>query len=143
MLKYDTDDKNKSLNYDWKLKQDNDSGLWDLEMKDFDVVNVADIESLRNGICIAIMVRYEELWRNKTYEEFGCRIHELIKANKSNMVRYKISKYIENSLKKIRRIQSVNNITVTDNPDSNFHSYKVFFDVTSINDETVQGSVIV
>ena len=103
-----------------------------------DYVNVTGMESLCNAICIAIMTRFNELDYIDLYEGFGCRAHELIKANKSEMVRYKVELFVVEVLEKMRRVLSVNNVTVSD---SDSHSYLINFNVTSINDEIVKGSV--
>lgn len=134
----------KTLNEDIKLKQD-ENNQWDIVFEDYDrghdLVNVTGKESLINGICIAIMTRYQELYHNPLYEDFGCRIHELIKKNKSQMVKYKIELFCEDTLKRIRRIKKVNEIVVTDNPNNQFYAYKVFFTITCHDDSTLSGSV--
>lgn len=107
-------------------------------MKDGDYVNVTGKESLKNAICIAIMTRFMELDYIPLYDEFGCRAHELIKANKSEMVRYKVELFVTEVLEKMRRIQTVNQVTVTDSTES---AYQIDFNVTSISDEIVTGSV--
>lgn len=127
---------NKTLNEDVQLKPD-DFNRWDLQMENGDYVNVAGKESLHNAICIAIMTRYGELKDNPLYDEFGCQLHELIKANKSPMVEYEIELFTMEVLENMRRIREVNWIEVID---SENHNYKITFHVTSINDETVEGS---
>ena len=127
----------KTLNEDVHLKPDA-YNRWDLQMENGDYVNVAGNQSLHNAICIAIMTRYGELKDNPLYEEFGCHLHELIKANKSPMVEYKIELFVIEILEKMRRILEVNWIEVTDSEDN---AYKITFNVTSINDEIVEGSV--
>lgn len=129
----------KTLNEDVKLKP-NEFNRWDLEMKDGDYVNVTGMYSLHNAICIAIMTRYGELKNNPLYDEFGCRIHELIKANKSHMVAYKMELFVIEVLKKMRRILDVNWVEVTDAED---FKYQISFNVTSISDEIVEGSVMI
>lgn len=134
----------KTLNEDIELVQD-ENNQWDIKFektdKGEDLINLTGRESLRNGIIIAIMTRFEELYHNQLYEDFGCRVHELIKKNKSSMVRYKIELYIEDVLKKMRRVKKVDEIIITDNPNSQWYAYKVFFKVTSISDETVSGEL--
>lgn len=129
----------KTLNEDVKIRPINDKAEhWDIQMENFDYVNVTGAESLRNAICIAIMTRFDELDFMDLYDGFGCRAHELIKANKSEMVKYKVELYVVKVLENIRRIQTINKVTVTDS-DSN--SYLIEFNVTSISDETITGSV--
>ncbi|MBQ6511755.1 hypothetical protein [Methanobrevibacter sp.] len=130
---------NKTLNEDVQVKPVSDTGAhWDIQMSKGDYVNVTGMESLCNAICIAIMTRFNELDYIDLYEGFGCRAHELIKANKSEMVRYKVELFVVEVLEKMRRVLSVNNVTVSD---SDSHSYLINFNVTSINDEIVKGSV--
>lgn len=127
----------KTLNEDVQLKPD-EFNRWDLQMENGDYVNIAGNQSLHNAICIAIMTRYGELKGNQLYDEFGCHLHELIKANKSPMVEYKIELFVIETLEKMRRIQGVNWIEISDSKDN---LYKITFNVTSINDEIVEGSV--
>lgn len=126
----------KTLNEDVKLQPD-DYNRWDIQFENQDYVNITGKESLVNAICIAIMTRFNEL-DIVTYDDFGCRVHELIKANKSDMVKYKIELFVTEVLENMRRVFEVNEIEVTD---SDTYSYNVFFNVTAINDEIVQGSV--
>ena len=127
----------KTLNEDVQLKPDN-FNRWDLPMENGDYVNLTGNQSLHNAICIAIMTRYGELKDNPLYDEFGCHLHELIKANKSPMVEYEIELFTVEVLENMRRIQEVNWIEITDSQD---HNYTITFNVTSINDEIVEGSV--
>ena len=128
---------NKTLNEDVQIKP-NKCNKWDLQFKDKDYVNVAGSESLHNAICIAIMTRFKELNNNPLYSDFGCSIHELIKANKSSMVEYKIQLYVEEVLEKMRRVHTVNFVNVSS---SEHFKYTITFNVTSINDEIIEGSV--
>lgn len=127
----------KTLNEDVQLMPD-EFNQWDLQMENGDYVNVAGNQSLHNAICIAIMTRYGELKDNPLYDEFGCHVHELIKANKSPMVEYEVELFVVEVLEEMRRIQEVNWVEVTDSED---HAYKIAFNVTSISDEIVEGSV--
>ena len=130
----------KTLNEDIELKPD-EYNQWDMVFENGDINNLTGHDSLRNAICIAIMTRYQELKHNQLYTEFGCRVHELIKANKSHMVEYKIELFVEETLTKMRRVQKVNWIKITDNHDKNFYKYQIDFNVTSINDKIVEGRV--
>ena len=125
-----------TLNEDVKIKP-NEHNKWDIQIENGDYKNVTGIQSLKNAICIAIMTRFQEL-DIKLYEDFGCRVHELLKANKSQMTHYKIEIFIEETLEKMRRIHEINSIEVTD---SDLQTYHVKFNVTSIDDEIVKGSV--
>lgn len=130
----------KTLNEDVQLKLSSDSKHHDIQFENFDYVNLTGKESLHNAIIIAIMTRYQELSSNQLYDEFGCKVHELVKANQSSMVKYKIELFICEVLEKMRRIQEVNWINVTETEDG---KYNVEFNVTSINDEIINGSVTI
>ena len=144
MLPIDVEDEGyrfyKTLNEDIELKPD-EHNQWDMTFENGDIINLTGHDSLRNAICIAIMTRYKELKHNQLYTEFGCRVHELIKANKSSMVEYKLELFIEDTLEHMRRVQKVNWINITDNPKGNIYKYQVDFNVTSINDKIVTGRV--
>ena len=130
----------KTLNMDIELKPD-EHNQWDMVFENGDINNVSGQDSLRNAICIAIMTRYKELKHNQLYDDFGCRVHELIKANKSSMVEYKLELFIEETVSRMRRVQKVNWLNITDNPKGNIYKYHVDFNVTSINDKIVEGRV--
>lgn len=142
MLPIDVEDEGyrffKTLNEDIKLSPD-EHNQWDMVFENGDIVNLTGIDSLQNAICIAIMTRYKELKHNQLYDDFGCRVHELIKANKSSMVEYKLELFIEETLSRMRRVQKVNWINITNNPKGNNFKYQVDFNVTSINDKIVVG----
>ena len=127
----------KTLNEDVQLKPDG-FNRFDIQFEDGDYVNVNGNDSLYNAIVIAIMTRYGELSSNQLYNEFGCRVHELIKANQSPMVKYKVELFISEVLLLMRRIKEVNMLNVTESENG---KYNVEFNVTGINDETVNGSV--
>ena len=88
-LPYDEYNKFKTLNEDIKLVPDK-YGVYDMEFINGDLHNVTGLESLYNACVLIIMTRYQELISNKTYNSFGCRVHELIKDNKSKMLLYKL-----------------------------------------------------
>lgn len=140
MISVDTDGLDykffKTLNEDVLLKP-NMHNKYDIQIENGDYVNVTGLQSLYNAICIAIMTRFNEL-DIELYDGFGCRVHELVKANKSEMTRYKVEVSIEETLEKIRRIKEVNYIEVTDSDTYNYH---VEFSVTSIDDELLKGDV--
>ena len=122
----------KTLNEDVLLTP-NKYGKYDITFKDDDYVNVTGTDSLYNAIVIAIMTRFNEL-DNLIYVDFGCKVHELIKARKSEMVYYQVELYIQEVLENMRRIQEINEIRVTDSEDQTYH---VYVNVTSINDEII------
>ena len=123
----------KTLNEDAQLTP-NEYGKYDLNFRDGDYVNVTGTDSLYNAIVIAIMTRFNELEDIPLYNEFGCRVHELIKENKSEMIYYRMELYIQEVLEQMRRIQEINEIKITDSDNMNYH---IYVNVTSINDETI------
>lgn len=139
LVDYESDDYrfHKTLNEDVQLKAD-EYNQWDIQVVNGDYVNVTGEDSLKNAICIAIMTRLGEMFSNPLYNEFGCKIHELIKANKSAMVKYQVELFVVEVLEKMRRIKTVNWVEVTE-PDN--YEYNISFSVTSINDGLLEGSV--
>ena len=120
-----------TLNEDIKLTP-NEYGEWDVAFKEEDIVNVTGLKSLANAIVILIMTRYGELKKNKVYkDDFGCRVHEIPKDNITNLNQYKVEKYIESSVKKMRRVKTINYIQVTPYQDG----FNVVLSVTALNDE--------
>lgn len=127
---------NKTLNEDVQLISD-EYGEWDIKMVDGDYVNVTGVASLHNACIIAILTRYGELNDIPTYDQFGDKVYQVIKDNQTRLTEFKIETFIQEVLEKMRRIQRVNEVSVTKKSDF----YLVEFTVTSINDELVRGSV--
>ena len=127
----------KTLNEDVKLTP-NRYGKYDISFEDGDYVNVTGKESLFNAIVIAIMTRFNELEDIPLYVGFGCRIHELVKARKYGLVEFEMEVFIREVLENMRRIHEVNEIIITNLEDQ---KYKVYFSVTSVNDEIVAGEL--
>lgn len=125
----------RNLNNDVKLKS-NEYGEWDIvfDNKTNDWVNCTGFDSLANACVIAVMTRFNEEWFLPPYEEFGCRVHELIKANKSRNIPYRIELYITETLESIRRVKKVNWVVVDDNPDNDYYKYRVRFSVSCMRD---------
>lgn len=120
-----------TLNEDIKLFP-NEFGEWDMVFEDYDIVNATGLESLANAITILIMTRYGELKHNILYkDDFGCKIHSVVKDNITNLNNYKIEKYIDEAIKRMRRVKRINYIQVK--PEQN--GYNVVLSVTSIDDE--------
>ena len=127
----------KTLNEDVKLDITSEkSRHYDIVMETGDYVNVSGKDSLQNAIVIAIMTRFNEL-DIPLYKNFGCRAHELIKAKQTDMVKYKIKLYTINVLESMRRIKEVNSVELIESDGK----YQINYQVTSINDETLNGSV--
>ena len=120
-----------TLNEDIKLSP-NEYGEWDMVFEDYDIVNATGLESLANAITILIMTRYGELKHNILYkDDFGCKIHSVVKDNITNLNNYKIEKYIDEAIKRMRRVKRINYINVK--PEQN--GYNVVLSVTSIDNE--------
>ncbi len=124
-----------TLNEDVKLTSD-EYGRWDLDFQNGDIVYVDGLKSLENACIIAIMTRYNELKNNPLYVDFGCRVHELIKENQSSMTEYKIREFINDTLIKIRRIKTVHWVHLEKSKE-NYYKYKVTFNITSIDNQTL------
>lgn len=139
-MDYESDDYRfyKDLNEDVLLIPVGKGKHYDICFENGDYVNITGENSLKNAIIIAIMTRYNELFSIPVYERFGCKIHEFVKALKSDMVMYEIELSIREVLEKMRRIHEINWIEVTESKDFNYH---VSFSVTSINDELVKGEL--
>lgn len=131
----------KTLHEDVKLIS-NEYGEWDIDFENGDWVNVTGANSMVNACIIAIMTRFQELGYSVFYEDFGCRIHELIKANKSRNLIYQMEIFVTEVLDNMRRVQRVNWVQVTDKPDNQDYSYRVNFSVTCIADEDEDGEII-
>ena len=129
----------KTLNEDVLLTP-NKHGKYDIAFENNDLVNVTGKKSLYNAIVIAIMTRFNELEYIPIYDGFGCRIHELIKIRKSDMVMYQMELFVYDVLENMRRIKEVNEVKVTD---AENEKYEVYFNVTGIDDEVVSGSVLI
>jgi len=129
----------KTLHEDAELIPVGKGEYYDINFEKGDYVNLTGKNSLSNAIVIAILTRFTELSDIELYEYFGCRVHDLIKANHEAMVEYEIELYIRETLEKMRRIKEINYIKVTDGN----HSYGVNFSVTNIYGETVTGSLFI
>lgn len=126
----------KNLNEDVKLKADH-MGRWDIDF-DFendDWYNVTGFESLFNACVIAIMTRFDELEFMSLYDDFGCRVHELIKANKSKNVVYYMELFVTEVLSEMRRVKKVNWVMITDCTGNDSYNYQISFNVSCMVDE--------
>lgn len=109
-------------------------GEWDIGFANQDFVNVGGAKALYNAIVILLLTRYGELKNNPLYkDDFGCKIHSLIKDNQNSLNKYKVEKYIEESLRKMRRIDRINNISVTDVK----YGYDVYININALNSERI------
>ena len=125
---------NSRLNQDVVLKHTG-YGFWDICLDKDGLVFVDDVRSLENEVIISILTRFNEL-NIPTYEGFGCRAHELIKAKNTKLNKFKIKKYIQESIENMNRIQSVEDVVMT--PTGN-HGYKVHVYATSINNNIISA----
>ena len=112
-------------------------GFWDICLDEEGFVFVDDVRALENGVIISILTRFNEL-NIPTYHDYGCRAHELIKAKNSKLNRFKIKKYIQESIENMDRIQSVEEIEMTSTGN---HGYKVHVYATSTNSNILDMEV--
>lgn len=133
----------RTLNNDIGMVQRTNNG-WDLWFDNGDLVKAEDFHSLQVGIIIACLTswNYMNRYGNPTYEVFGNRAYQLLKANKSSMVQYKIEQFFLECLKRMRRVYDVVSLTVSEVPYDPY-KYHVEFEVISINNQLVDGSFIV
>lgn len=130
----------RTLNNDIGMIQRTNNG-WDLWFDNGDLVKAEDFHSLQVGIIIACLTswNYMNRYGNPTYEVFGNRAYQLLKANKSSMVQYKIEQFFLECLKRMRRVYDVVSLTVSEVPYDPY-KYRVEFEVISINNQLVDGS---
>ena len=133
----------RTLHKDIGLIQRSNNG-WDLWFDNGDTVKAEDFHSLQVGIIIACLTswNYMNRYGNPTYEIFGNRAYELLKANKSSMVAYKIQQYFIECLKRMRRVYEIVYLEVSEVP-SRPYTYFVEFEVISISNQLVSGSFTV
>ena len=131
----------KTLNEDVKLTS-NEYGEWDIvwDTVNCDWVNVTGHDSLINACIIAIMTRYLEEAFMPPYEEFGCRIHELIKKNKGRLTMYEMEVFVTDTLNNMRRVKHINWINITDNPENQRYNYRIDFSITPLPDEDLTNN---
>lgn len=144
VVKFDSDSDDekfyKTLHRDIELIHEEDG--WDINMKKDDYVILTGLKNLKNECILAIITRYKELKNNPTYSDFGCKAYELIKSNKSTLIKYKLESYFKETLMNIRRVKNVDYVIVTEEEDYPYE-YFVKFQVTSHNDETVYGNTTI
>ena len=130
----------RTLNNDIGMIQRTNNG-WDLWFDNGDLVKAEDFHSLQVGIIIACLTswNYMNRYGNPTYEVFGNRAYQLLKANKGSMVQYKIQQFFMDCLKRMRTVYDVVSLEVFEVPYEP-HKYYVEFEVISINNELVDGS---
>ena len=127
----------KTLNMDVQLKN-TDQTQFDIIIENGDYKNITGTQSLNNACIIAILTLYGELTENPTYQTFGCHAHKILKSNRTKLNTYKLETYITQTLQQIRRIRTVNEVRIHE---TEKNTYTVNFNVTSHNDETIQGKV--
>lgn len=129
----------KTLNEDVKLTSD-EYGDWDIAWDDTrdDWVNCTGFDSLVNACIIAIMTRWTEEDFLPIYDNFGCRVHELIKKNKGGQVMYSMEVFVKETLLSIRRVKRVNWIKIIDAPNLDDYNYRIEFNITPLSDEDLE-----
>ena len=126
----------KTLNKDIKLvKTDNDH--YDISIKNGDYEIVEGRESLQNAALFAILLHFNELNLNPTYQNRGNRAYFYIKDRNIALSRLNIQESIKEALEDVRRIKTVNYVTV--NPiENNPNKLKVNISLTGLNDEEIE-----
>ena len=120
------------------------NGLWDYG---WDTINndyhiSTGTDSLYNACVLALLTGYNEIGRNNIplYKDFGNKSYSLLKANKNNLTLHKIKSYFTSCLENIRRVQEVISLEVIEN-NNNIYTYKVYFQVLSITNEIIEGTI--
>lgn len=133
----------KTLNEDVKLISD-EYGDWDIAWDNTtnDWINCTGFDSLVNACIIAIMTRWTEEDFLPPYEDFGCRVHELIKKNKGGQVVYSMEIFVTETLNNMRRVKTVNWVNITDTPEFDSYNYRIDFNITPMSDADVEESKI-
>ena len=127
---------NKFLNKDIDINADK-YGKWDISTDQKNLKILTGLKCLENGIIISILTRYNELKKLPSFNNFGCRAHEIIKAKKTNLNEFKLRTYIKESVEAMNRIESVDSLDIT----SNVEGYNVKISCTSISGERVNTEV--
>ena len=127
---------NELLNKDIDIN-DTGHGYWDISFHEKNMNILTGLKCLENGIIIAILTRYNELKKLPSYENFGCKAHQLIKARKTNMNEFKLRTYIKESVEAMNRVASVDDLIIT----SKTEGYNVKIYCTSINGNRVNAEV--
>lgn len=127
---------NELFNKDIDLN-DTGYGYWDICVEDKEFVTLNGLKSLENGIIIAILTRFNELKQLPSYDNFGCKVHDLIKARKTRLNEFKIKTYIKESVEAMNRIKKVDDVTLT--PTRLGYKAKIY--CTSINGNKVSVEV--
>jgi phage gp46-like protein len=130
-----------SLNKDFKLEKKYDSkgedtGKFDRKLVHGDWVQVEGVESLQNGIIIAILTVPGELDSNPTYIGFGNKSWMLMKDNNNRMNFLRKEQYTKEVLNRMYRVAHVNVINVTGSATDPFEMDTTFL-VTAITDDTI------
>lgn len=124
------------LHKDVKLMK-TDNGHYDISIKNGDYEIVEGRESLQNAALFAILLHFNELNLNPTYQNRGNRAYFYIKDRNIALSRLNIQESIKEALEDVRRIKTVNYVTVNpvnDNP----NKLKVNISLTGLNDEEIE-----
>ena len=128
--------KNELFNKDINLN-DTGHGYFDIQINNKELDIVTGLDSVENGIIIAILTRFNELKKLPSYSDFGCRVYELIKAPATKLNQAKVRNYIKESVNAMNRISSVDKVTLTPTQ----LGYNVMVECTTINGNLVRTEV--
>lgn len=126
----------KTLNKDIKLiKTDNDH--YDISIRAGDYEIVEGEESLRNATIFALLLHFNELNLNPTYQMKGNRAFFYIKDRNIALSRLNIQESIKEVLEGIRRIKTVDYVNVErvkDHP----NQLSIIISIIGLNDEEIE-----
>lgn len=131
----------KSLNHDINMVFDYDKNRWDWNIKGENLDIAIGIKSLFAGCVSKLLTGYHECKYNPTYNNYGNRTYELIKQNKNNLTSKRIEEYSRRQLHEMNRVKTINYLKVYEISDDPY-SYQVDYQIVAINDEVVNGNVI-
>ncbi len=115
-------------------------GVYDRKVVSGDFVKVSGVNALYTGICFKIMTIFGELKDNPSYNQFGNKSWFLMKDLLNVVNLNAIRDYTREALEGMRRIKSVDVLTVEEDTVCPY-MVRVAFSVTAITDEDISGGV--
>lgn len=110
-------------------------GKYDISVINGDFEMREDLSALDTAIEVKVLTIFGELWRSPPYVNWGNKAHLVIKRNKTRLSLMEIKEYCREAILSMRRIQSVDLITVRGEKDWVY----VDWTVTSISDQQLSG----
>ena len=88
---------------------------WDINFINNDLDNLTgEDQVLQNAIILTILTRQGELNPNPTYNDYGSRLHELIKDNDNHLTRARTRAFIKQSVEAMNRVHSVDDVVFSE-----------------------------